>query len=115
MDRLAVLLPSASSVPLCLVQHTTCVFCIVAFDVCGSSLLSSHHGRTSHQDKSHHTFSCLIFISFLFRSHHHIIMSDNNEKTEEVSYKESETASKNVADILAADNEDESLRKVKNH
>lgn len=41
-------------------------------------------------------------------------MADNIEKetTEELSYKESDTSSKNVADILSQDNEDESLRKV---
>jgi hypothetical protein len=38
--------------------------------------------------------------------------TDTKETTEE-SYKESEASSKNVADILAADNDDESLRKVR--
>lgn len=43
-------------------------------------------------------------------------MSEENEKeTSEEVYKESEASSKNVADILAADNEDESLRKVFHH
>lgn len=43
-------------------------------------------------------------------------MADNIEKetetTEDLSYKESDSSSKNVADILSQDNEDESLRKV---
>jgi hypothetical protein len=38
--------------------------------------------------------------------------TDEKETTEELSYKESDSSSKNVADILATDNEDESLRKV---
>jgi hypothetical protein len=43
-------------------------------------------------------------------------MADNNEKeTTEESYKESDSSSKNVADILATDNEDESLRKVSSY
>ena len=36
----------------------------------------------------------------------------NIENTDSESYKESESSTKNVAEILATDNEDESLRKV---
>jgi hypothetical protein len=39
--------------------------------------------------------------------------TDTKETPTEESYKESEASSKNVADILAADNDDESLRKVR--
>ena len=63
-----------------------------------------------------HKLLAVITLHFVFSSLVKVMAEkdekQNIENTDSESYKESESSTKNVAEILATDNEDESLRKV---